>query len=151
MSQSSTAFQLSTDTLSLTLARASKHTVWRSLVHAQQRALPLAAVQTQSAIDISMTLQLCSAERQWDLNAGWLTNRKQRYRGISVDLICHFKYTSQIIHLWMLHSLENLTCSLPKILKVLCKKQTDTHWETLFLILDEICICSVFVWACLGF
>lgn len=86
MSQSSTAFQLSTDTLSLTLARASKHTVWRSLVHAQQRALPLAAVQTQSAVDISMTLQLYSAERQWDLmQADWQTESKdiEEYQLIS--------------------------------------------------------------------
>lgn len=84
-------------------------------------------------------------------NAGWLTNRKQIYRGISVDLICHLNIP---LHNPSLNASKSGKFDMffdKKSLRLLCKKQTDTHWETLFLILDEICICSVYVWACLGF
>lgn len=52
-----------------------------------------------------------------------------------------FKYTSLIILSAVIFLHEHN-------LGLLCKKQTDTHWETLLLILDKMCTWRAFVWAC---
>lgn len=119
-------------TLSVTHARSSLPNMsgkGGSCTHSPQRAPAGSAPNTQSAIDISMTVQLlCSAEPKAKI-----------YRGLSVDLICLLNASISV----------RFTVICQQFSRLLCKKQTDTHWETLFLILNEV-VFAVYLFGLVG-